>query len=118
MGARYSGGRSDLSDWPRSVCNAGAPSPRRTQGTVTGLVRRVDALGRIVIPKEIRRTRPSREGDPSRTTLTPSERFCRSLLDSTRCAGIMGEVKAGNEKILENTCPLLLLLWYIYGIFF
>ena len=30
----------------------------------TGIVRRVDDLGRIVIPKEIRRTLRSREGDP------------------------------------------------------
>ena len=31
----------------------------------TGIVRRVDDLGRIVIPKEIRRTLRIREGDPS-----------------------------------------------------
>ena len=30
----------------------------------TGLVRRVDDLGRIVIPKEIRRTLRIREGEP------------------------------------------------------
>lgn len=30
----------------------------------TGIVRRVDDLGRIVIPKEIRRTRKIREGNP------------------------------------------------------
>ena len=45
----------------------------------TGIVRRVDDLGRIVIPKEIRRTRPSREGDPSLTTLTPIDRFCYGM---------------------------------------
>ena len=37
----------------------------------TGIVRRVDDLGRIVIPKEIRRTLRIREGDPSLTTLIP-----------------------------------------------
>ena len=46
----------------------------------TGIVRRVDDLGRIVIPKEIRRTRPIREGDPSRTTLTRMDRFTYGML--------------------------------------
>ena len=41
----------------------------------TGIVRRVDDLGRIVIPKEIRRTLRIREGDPLLTTLTVSERY-------------------------------------------
>ena len=30
----------------------------------TGIVRRIDDLGRVVIPKEIRRTMHIREGDP------------------------------------------------------
>ena len=37
----------------------------------TGIVRRIDDLGRVVIPKEIRRTMRIREGDPLQTTLTP-----------------------------------------------
>ena len=41
----------------------------------TGIVRRVDDLGRIVIPKEIRRTLKIREGDPLLATLTPIDRF-------------------------------------------
>ena len=41
----------------------------------TGIVRRVDNLGRIVIPKENRRTLKIREGDPLLTTLTPIDRF-------------------------------------------
>lgn len=43
----------------------------------TGIVRRIDDLGRIVIPKEIRRTMRIHEGDPSQMTLTPSERCIR-----------------------------------------
>ena len=39
----------------------------------TGIVRRIDDLGRVVIPKEIRRTMRIREGDPSLNTLIQSE---------------------------------------------
>ena len=41
----------------------------------TGIVRRIDDLGRVVIPKEIRRTMRIREGDPLLTTLTPFDMF-------------------------------------------
>ena len=41
----------------------------------TGIVRRVDALGRIVIPKESRRTLNIREGDPLDNSLTLEEKF-------------------------------------------
>ena len=49
----------------------------------TGIVRRIDDLGRVVIPKEIRRTMRIREGDPLLTTLTPRERavFCLGTLE-------------------------------------
>ena len=36
----------------------------------TGIVRRIDDLGRVVIPKEIGRTMRIREGDPSYTRLS------------------------------------------------
>ena len=45
----------------------------------TGIVRRIDDLGRVVIPKEIRRTMRIREGDPLLTTLTPIDRFCMAI---------------------------------------
>ena len=45
----------------------------------TGIVRRIDDLGRIVIPKDIRRTLRSRMGDPSLITLTQDIRFCIGL---------------------------------------
>ncbi len=37
---------------------------RREEMKATGIVRRIDDLGRVVIPKEIRRTLRIREGDP------------------------------------------------------
>ena len=53
----------------------------------TGIVRRVDDLGRIVIPKEIRRTLRIREGDPLQTSLTRWEKFCFSMLDLAKRRG-------------------------------
>ena len=50
----------------------------------TGIVRRIDDLGRVVIPKEIRRTMRIREGDPSQITLARWERFCFAMLDLSR----------------------------------
>ena len=44
----------------------------------TGIVRRIDDLGRVVIPKEIRRTMRIREGDPLLMTLARSGGFQRT----------------------------------------
>ena len=54
----------------------------------TGIVRRIDALGRVVIPKEIRRTLRIREGDPSLTALTQIEAFCYTINDISCIFGI------------------------------
>ena len=47
-------------------CGISVAPPSRRLGTLraTGIVRRIDELGRVVIPKEIRRTLRIREGDP------------------------------------------------------
>ena len=54
----------------------------------TGIVRRIDDLGRVVIPKEIRRTMRIREGDPSLMTLANWQKFCLSVLDFARRMGL------------------------------
>ena len=54
----------------------------------TGIVRRIDDLGRVVIPKEIRRTMRIREGDPSQITLARWERFCFAMLDLSKRWGL------------------------------
>ena len=53
----------------------------------TGIVRRIDDLGRVVIPKEIRRTMRIREGDPSQITLARWQRFCGGMLELGRRMG-------------------------------
>lgn len=54
----------------------------------TGIVRRIDELGRVVIPKEIRRTMRIREGDQTLTTLTPVARFLYALMDLSKRIGL------------------------------
>ena len=53
----------------------------------TGIVRRIDELGRVVIPKEIRRTLRIREGDQSQMTLARWERFCATMDDLAKRQG-------------------------------
>ena len=54
----------------------------------TGIVRRIDDLGRVVIPKEIRRTMRIREGDPTLITLTQIDRFCFAMMEMSKRAGL------------------------------
>ena len=49
----------------------------------TGIVRRIDDLGRVVIPKEIRRTMRIRESDPLLTTLIESTNAGKSSVCRT-----------------------------------
>ena len=41
----------------------------------TGIVRRIDDLGRVVIPKEIRRQMGIKEGEPLEIHIDPSEKM-------------------------------------------
>lgn len=47
----------------------------------TGIVRRIDDLGRVVIPKEIRRTMHIKEGDPMELFLE-DDKVCFKLYSS------------------------------------
>ena len=69
----------------------------------TGIVRRIDDLGRVVIPKEIRRTMRIREGDPSLTTLSPWEKFCLAMMQIDQRAAFISvydyEAKTISEQV-------------------
>ena len=51
----------------------------------TGIVRRIDDLGRVVIPKEIRRTMRIREGDPLEIYTSASGAYTHRNDGSYRC---------------------------------
>ena len=53
----------------------------------TGIVRRIDDLGRVVIPKEIRRTMRIREGAPLLITLTQLNRYCFAINELSKRIG-------------------------------
>ena len=54
----------------------------------TGIVRRIDDLGRVVIPKEIRRVLRIREGDPPLITLGDWEVFCLAMVELENRLGL------------------------------
>lgn len=69
----------------------------------TGIVRRIDELGRIVVPKEIRRTLRIREGDPLLTSLTQSvnadkQGICEGFGVSEKDNKALAEKKIGQIK--------------------
>ena len=53
----------------------------------TGIVRRIDDLGRVVIPKEIRRTMRIRAGDPLQMTWARRDWFCAAMDDLAKRQG-------------------------------
>ena len=53
----------------------------------TGIVRRIDDLGRVVIPKEIRRTMHIREGDTLQMTLTKDNKFLLGMVNLAKRQG-------------------------------
>ena len=59
----------------------------------TGIVRRIDDLGRIVIPKEIRRTLRIREGDPLLTTLLLTKNTVNKRFLEETFAAVIGQLE-------------------------
>jgi len=66
----------------------------------TGIVRRIDDLGRVVIPKEIRRTLRIREGDPLEIF---TDREGEVILKKYSPIGELGDFAADYAESLHNT---------------
>lgn len=69
----------------------------------TGIVRRIDDLGRIVIPKEIRRTMRIREGDPLEIY---TDREGEVIFKKYSPIGELAEFAAQYADTLHKTCGL------------
>lgn len=69
----------------------------------TGIVRRIDDLGRVVIPKEIRRTMRIREGDPLEIY---TDRDGEVIFKKYSPIGEMSQFAAQYAETLNKTCGL------------
>ncbi len=69
----------------------------------TGIVRRIDDLGRVVIPKEIRRTMRIREGDPLEIY---TDREGEVIFKKYSPMGELGNFASQYAETLHKTCNL------------
>ena len=70
----------------------------------TGIVRRIDDLGRVVIPKEIRRTLRIREGDPLEIfTDRDGEVILKEVLPNFRARSIRERIRRNVIRDTRNT---------------
>ena len=69
----------------------------------TGIVRRIDDLGRVVIPKEIRRTMRIREGDPLEIY---TDRDGEVIFKKYSPIGELNTFAAQYAETLHKTCEL------------
>ena len=66
----------------------------------TGIVRRIDDLGRVVVPKEIRRTLRIREGDPLEIV---TDREGEVILKQYSPIGVLGNLEMLSQECLSQT---------------
>lgn len=70
----------------------------------TGIKRRIDELGRVVIPKEIRKTLRIREGDPLEIYADKDQIVLKKYSPVASLAEYCEYVAEGVEKIAERSC--------------
>lgn len=73
----------------------------------TGIVRRIDDLGRVVIPKEIRRTMRIRDGDPLEIFTGPNEEV---VFKKYSPVGEMSQFAAQYAEVMARACSLPVLI--------
>ncbi len=73
----------------------------------TGIVRRIDDLGRVVIPKEIRRTMRIREGDPLEIY---TDREGEVIFKKYSPIGELGGFAAQYAETLHKTCDMAVII--------
>ncbi len=73
----------------------------------TGIVRRIDDLGRVVIPKEIRRTMRIREGDPLEIFTGPNEEV---VFKKYSPVGEMSQFATQYADVMARACDLPVLI--------
>ena len=67
----------------------------------TGIIRRVDDLGRVVIPKEIRRTLGIREGEPLEIFTEGRDTVCFRKYETNLC-GEVDHLKGQIETCVDD----------------
>ena len=72
----------------------------------TGLIRRIDDLGRVVIPKEIRRIMRIREGDPLEIFANPSDNSVTFKRYTPYCEKDWDRAKKIVQKLFVGTFAL------------
>ncbi len=69
-----------------------------------GIVRRVDELGRLVIPKELRKTLRIKEGDPLEIYARQNELVLKKYSPINSFKNLSSAVADGIEQILDKAC--------------
>lgn len=90
----------------------------------TGIVRRIDDLGRVVIPKEIRQTLRIREGDPLEiwldnsticfrkyNVIAPFEDTLKAITDMLKDDDVSRKLSAEDKTLVTAMVDMLLAKW-------